>query len=67
MNTLESYIETFGLDPVEVMNALQSKAPAGTISDNAVTPADVSNAGAAVFWVHNNRHSFRARVSRKKK
>lgn len=67
MNSLESYIETFGLDPLEVMNVLQAKAPAGTISDNCVDPSEVANAGAAVFWVHQNRHIFQARVSRKTK
>jgi hypothetical protein len=41
MNSLQSYIEQNGMDPAEVMNALQTMAPLGTCSDNAVTPADV--------------------------
>jgi hypothetical protein len=66
MNSLESYIEQNGMDPAEVMNALQTMAPLGTCSDNAVTPADVGTAGAAVFWVHTHRELF-TRISRNRK
>ena len=64
MNTLESYVAGNGLDPAEVMNALQTLAPFGTCSDNCVTLADVRTAGAAVFWVHTHKQLF-TRVSRK--
>lgn len=66
MNSLESYIEQNGLDATEVMNALQTRAPLGTCSDNCVWPSDVVTAGAAVFWVHSHKDFF-TRVSRKQK
>jgi len=65
MNSLEAYIEQNGMDPIEVMNALQTMAPVGTCSDNCLTPADVVTAGAAVFWVHTHKERF-TRISRKR-
>ena len=66
MNSLEAYIEQNGMDPIEVMNALQTMAPVGTCSDNCLTPADVVTAGAAVFWVHTHKELF-TRISRKQR
>lgn len=58
MNSLEAYIDAMGLDPIAVMNALQTQAPVGICSDLAVTPEDVGTPGAATAWVHEHLGQF---------
>lgn len=59
MSVLSEYLAMRGIDPVEAMNLLQTEAPSGTVSDNAISAEDVSWAGKAIAWLENRFQTHR--------
>ncbi len=59
MTNLEHYVhQRIDLPPSLVMDILQTRCPAGTVSDNCLTLADVGNAGRVIAYLESHPSTF---------